>query len=76
MTDNVEHLILEHLRALRADSAEVKERLDLLTSRVNAVERTVANLTIQMAEFSGRMDPFDRRLNRIERRLDLVDERA
>jgi phage shock protein A len=76
MTDNVEHLILEHLRALRADVAEVKEKLDLLTTRVNAVERTVANLTIQMAEFSGRMDSFDRRLTRIERRLDLVNERA
>ncbi|RJF89720.1 hypothetical protein D3874_24395 [Oleomonas cavernae] len=66
MTENVENLILEHLRHLRGmmdnmrvDILEIKERLGIL-------ER-------QYASISNRVDRMDVRLDHIERRLGLVE---
>lgn len=66
MTENVENLILEHLRHLRgafdnmrADILEIKERLGIM-------ER-------QYASISSRVDRMDARLDHIERRLGLVE---
>ena len=70
MTDN---LVLEHLRALRADVVQVKTSLSDLTAHMRLMaDQVVAlvkheNFTIsKFAELEGRVD-------RIERRLDLVD---
>lgn len=62
----VEHLILEHLRAIRAtqerhgdDLREIKGRLGILES--------------QYASLSNRLDRMDDRVAHIERRLELRD---
>ena len=73
MTAEVENLILERLRRIdgrldlvQNDMREVKERLGHL-------ERGQAELHLQYATLSTRMDRMDARLDRIERRLDLAD---
>ncbi len=72
MTENVENLILEHLKAIRHDLAKVSARLDDLTVRVTSLESHVANLLRDVLRMNARFDQFDARLERIERRLELV----
>ena len=38
MTDNIENLVLEHLRAIRADIAYMKDDVREIKSRVNTME--------------------------------------
>lgn len=66
MSDQRTDLILEHLRAIRGDIADLK------TSMVEVKER-LGFLEAQYASISRRVDRIDSRLERIERRLDLVE---
>jgi len=66
MADEPINLVLEHLRAIRADLAEVKEGVRNLQVRMTSVEEN-------MAAMNRRLDSIDRRIDRIERRLELVD---
>lgn len=71
MSDDRADLILNMLRAIRADQAAQREKLDEIINRLGALEREVASLSLRIAEI--RVDNLDRRVGRIERRLDLVD---
>lgn len=71
MTDNVENLVLEHLRALRADMGEVKQRLSSLDLQMAAMGQQLAGLTTAVYGSKSDMEDFRRRLERVERRLDL-----
>ena len=44
MTENVENLILEHLRAIRADIAAVKDDVREIKQRLTSLEAAVAGL--------------------------------
>ena len=44
MTDNVENLILEHLRAIRADVGQIKEDMSTVKQRLTSVESQIAQL--------------------------------
>jgi predicted nucleic acid-binding Zn-ribbon protein len=66
MSDAHGDLILEHLRAIRGDIADVK-------TAVIEVKERLGFLEAQYASISQRVDRIDSRLDRIERRLDLVD---
>jgi predicted nucleic acid-binding Zn-ribbon protein len=66
MSDARGDLILEHLRAIRGDIADVK-------TAVIEVKERLGFLEAQYASISQRVDRIDSRLDRIERRLDLVD---
>jgi hypothetical protein len=59
-------LVLELLRAIRGDLADLK------TAMVEVKER-LGFLEAQYASLSRRVDRIDRRLDRIERRLGLVE---
>jgi len=79
MTENVENLILEHLRAIRTDisgikddAREIKQRLTSLEA-VAGLRRDNANLYGDMADQHARYDRLAERVDRIERRLDLRD---
>ena len=79
MTDNVENLILEHLRALRggqdrleAEIREVKMRLTSIEERSTLVEKGIANVHGDLAILQLRMDRQGDRLDRIEKRLELT----
>lgn len=85
MTENVENLILEHLRLLRnevkAQGVKMDEqfegirlRLGSIESQLASLQREVAGLHGDVAIIHGRMDKFEARLDRIERRLELREE--
>ena len=53
MADNVENLILEHLRSIRGDIASLALKMDILTSRVGSLEEHVAGLRRDLALIHG-----------------------
>jgi archaellum component FlaC len=71
MTDNVESLILEHLRHIRSKMDAVSLDMSDIKSRVSSLEETQGQLLGMMGGLGKRMDRSDERLGRIERRLDL-----
>ena len=71
MTDNVESLILEHLRHIRSKMDAVSLDMSDIKSRVSSLEETQGQLLVMMGGLGKRMVRFDERLGRIERRLDL-----
>jgi predicted nucleic acid-binding Zn-ribbon protein len=70
---DIENLMLEHLRAIRTDVADVKERLSRVELGLSTLGQQVGALTT--AVYSGRseLDDFRRRIERIESRLELTD---
>lgn len=79
MSENIDNLILEHLRAIRADMTkqkdtmeEIKYRLISIDERLTLVEKGVANLHGDMAFLQSRMDKQGERIERIETRLELA----
>ena len=77
--ENVENLILEHLRALRADSAgirediqEIKQRLTGLEVAVGSIKRDLGDLYTENASQHIRYDRLAARIEKIERRLELT----
>lgn len=80
MSDERADLILNLLRAIRAEQTAQREKLDEIIGRIGALEREVATLTLRFAEMkvdfanlSVRIDNLDRRIRRIEQRLELVE---
>ena len=73
MTDDVAHLMLEHLKALRTGQQEIRLELMDIKSRLTSLEVHVGELATQYAGQSARLDRVEERLGRIERRLDLVE---
>jgi predicted nuclease with TOPRIM domain len=78
MTENVENLVLEHLRAIRAGQDRIENELRDLKGRVSAVETGLNGVRrdlVALAEASARlqvaMDRLGDRVDRIERRLEL-----
>lgn len=79
MTNNVENLVLEHLRALRAGQDRLEQSLDDLKLRMGQVEEHIAGMRRDMSILHAdivvthkRLDTLETRVERIERRLDLV----
>lgn len=78
MTDNVENLILEHLKRFQAGQDRIERRLEEMTTRLGNLEVSLATLRRDTAHgeettalLSVRMDRMNERLDRIERRLEL-----
>ena len=76
--ENVENLILEHLRAMRADLAgirddtqEVKQRLSGLEAGVGGLKRDAGDLYTENASQHVRYDRLAAGIEKIERRLEL-----
>ena len=79
MTDNVENLVLEHLRALRAGQDRIEHKLSELSSRMTSLETAVSrsrsdNLSTQEDVYrqQGTIDRINERLERVEKRLELI----
>ncbi len=78
MTDNIENLLLEHLKRFQAGQDRIERKLDEHTQRLGRIEITLARLTSAQgqheevyAEQSVRIDRLAERIDRIERRLEL-----
>jgi hypothetical protein len=74
MTDEPFNLVLEHLRAIRAENAKTHEELRDIKGRVSNVEIFVGAVVTADGRMQHSIDRLGERLDRIERRLDLVDE--
>ncbi len=70
MNDNVESLTLEHLRAIRADIADLKQAVLNNSVQTTGLGQQIAGLTV--AVYGGRNDLEDikRRVDRLEQRIE------
>jgi hypothetical protein len=80
MTDNVENLILEHLKRFQGTLERIDRKLVELTTRQSETHAAVINLRrdqVNDAEISAhlqtQLDGVRDRLDRVERRLELND---
>ena len=73
MTDNIEYLILEHLKSLRQGQNIIEADLKDIKARLLAMETHQAASHIDSARQSARLDDLDSRLNRVETRLNLAE---
>ncbi|PKM06319.1 MAG: hypothetical protein CVV14_13060 [Gammaproteobacteria bacterium HGW-Gammaproteobacteria-4] len=80
MTDNVESLLLEHLKQFQGGLARIERKQDEAVTRLGRLEvamaglrRDVAHAEEGAAEGGVRVDRLAERIERIERRLDLGD---
>jgi hypothetical protein len=73
VSDERTDLILNMLRAIRAEQSAQRERLDEIIVRLGRLEREVAGLHGDYVSLSVRPDNRDRRVGRIEQRLELVE---
>ena len=78
MAENVENLILEHLRALRAgqdriesELRDLKERVSAVETGLNGVKRDLFALAEADARLQVTIDRLGDRVDRIEKRLEL-----
>lgn len=79
MTNNVENLLLEHMKRFQSALERIEHRLGELTTRVSAVETgltIVGQQLVQLATADAAqqvsIDRINDRLDRIERRLELA----
>jgi chromosome segregation ATPase len=75
VTAETESLILEILKKIQADLAEMKQDIRDLTVRVGLVEGHVSHLIAAQHHSNERLDRMSNRIERIEQRLNLVDAR-
>lgn len=68
-----ENLVLEQLRAIRADIAESREGQARIETRLTAIEHHMAGLITSFGGQQNDLDSLRRRVERIEQRLQLTD---
>lgn len=79
MSDNVENLILEHLRGMRAGQERIEHELREIKNRITSLESGVAGIRRDSAHDNDKivnqqmgLDHLSERIERIERRLELA----
>lgn len=79
MPDNIENLVLEQLRLIRADQATIKDDIRDMKNRLTTLEggqgtlmQHMGHLTSSIAQQQISFDRFGDRVERIEKRLELV----
>jgi len=73
LTAEIDSLVLEHLRAIRADIADLKREVSGNSVQLSALGQQVAGLSVAVYGGKSDMDEVKRRIDRIERRLELND---
>jgi hypothetical protein len=73
MTSDVDNLVLEHLRHVRAAVDETRADVKQLILRMGGVERHLAGFHVSETGQNLEIDRIKLRLDRIERRLELSD---
>jgi hypothetical protein len=70
MTDNVENLVLEMLRAIRADIADLKREVMNNSVQVAALGQQMAGLSVAVYGGKNDLEDVKRRLARLEQRFE------
>ena len=76
--ENVENLVIEHLKRFQAGQDRIERKIEEVITRIGhleiglaAIRRDFAHAEEQAATMSVRMDRMSERIERIERRLEL-----
>lgn len=62
MTDNIENLMLEQLRAIRKAVDRNAEEMSDVKMRLSSLERSTAGLHVDLAQINYRLDMIEHRL--------------
>lgn len=73
MTAETENLVLEHLRAIRADIADVKRDTRDMKARLASIESYIATLHSDQTRTGFTLDDLAARVERLEKRTGLLD---
>lgn len=73
MNDKVEHLLLDHLRAIRGDMARLADDMRTMRTEMTAMRQHVSGVVTLQEHDHSDIGALKARLDRIERRLDLVE---
>jgi predicted nucleic acid-binding Zn-ribbon protein len=73
MNEKVENLILEHLRAMRADMTRMADQMATMQAEMTATRQQVAGIVTLQDHDHTDIAALKARLERIEQRLDLID---
>jgi hypothetical protein len=73
MTNDVENLVLEHLRAIRGTLSDHGDRLNRIELRLSAIEQTLGSLYALSGSDRETVNALTRRVERIEERLQLSE---
>jgi len=78
MTENIENLILEHLKKIQAEQTAARERDAEILTRLASIENGLARISrdealtyTEMVQDRHAVDKLKERIERIERRLEL-----
>lgn len=72
-TEEMDNIVLEQLRIIRATLDDLKVEVRNFNSRVSANEHQLAGFLLSGASQSDEIDLLKARMDRVERRLDLRD---
>ena len=79
MSDNIENLLLEHLKRFQSGQDRIERKLDELTRRISNLEGGQASIIQHLGHLAAAdaqqqvaADGFNMRLERIEHRLELA----
>ena len=79
MSENVENLILEHLRGMRAGQERIEHELREIKARMSSVEAGIAGIRRDSANDNDKLvnqqvglDELKDRIERIEKRLEIA----
>jgi hypothetical protein len=78
MSENIENLVLEHLKRFQAGQDRIESKLEEIIHRLGHLEvgtsstkRDIAGIEENDAALSIRMDKINSRIDRIEKRLEI-----
>ena len=78
MSENVENMMLEHLKKIQAEQSAARERDQEILARLSHIESGLARITrdesanyAEMIEDRHTVDKIKERIDRIERRLEI-----
>ena len=69
----MENLLLEHMKAIRSDVADIKRDVRDIKVRITSLEERMVQLYGDVFHHGVRLDELNARIDRIERRLELQD---
>lgn len=72
-TDTPDNVVLNLLRAIRADVSSIKDDVREVKARVTSLERSMAGQYADVVDQHGRYDRLLERVERIEKRLEIVE---
>ena len=74
MNEKVESLILEHLRAMRADIASINDEIRGIRTEMRSMKQHMAGFMTHEIGQDGDIAELKHRVDRIEKRLELSDD--